>query len=195
MPGTILLLNGASSSGKSSIMAVLQDILDAPFLDAGLDKFIWMLPGRYLNRPLWDDVLGLATAAGAVGRPLISGMHRAIAALAWAGNCVLADHVLVEKEWVGECAELFCELPAYFIGVYCPLAVLEERETARRDRTLGQARAQFPLVHAAGVYDLLVDTSVHSAEACARQIQARLTSGAPPQAFRQIRRQRARQPD
>lgn len=63
-PGTIILLNGASSAGKTSIVTALQDMLDAPFLDAGIDKFIWMLPRRYRDRPLWDDVLGLAAQTG-----------------------------------------------------------------------------------------------------------------------------------
>ena len=38
LPGTIILLNGASSSGKTSILKALQDILEEPYVDAGLDK-------------------------------------------------------------------------------------------------------------------------------------------------------------
>jgi chloramphenicol 3-O phosphotransferase len=185
-PGTIILLNGASSSGKTSIVAALQDMLDAPFLDAGIDKFIWMLPRRYLNRPLWDEVLGLATQAGPVGQMLFSGMHHAIAALARAGNPVIADHVLVEPAWVAECAALFADLPALFVGVHCPLPVLEEREATRRDRTLGQARAQFHWVHAHALYDLEIDTSLADAAACAAQIKQRLIDGPPPTAFRRL---------
>jgi chloramphenicol 3-O phosphotransferase len=187
-PGTIILLNGTSSSGKSSIVRALQDVLDEPFLDAGIDKFIWMLPRRYLDRPLWDEVLGLATEAGPVGHRLMSGMHQTIATLSRAGNNVVAEHVLVEPLWLEECARLFSDLPALFVGVRCPLAVLEQREAARKDRTLGQARAQFPLVHAHGVYDLEVDTSACSAEDCALQIKRRLEDGRPPEAFRRLRR-------
>ncbi len=142
--GTILLLNGTSSSGKTSLVKALQTLLPEPFLDAGLDRFLWMLPKRYLDRPLWDDVLGLATEAGAAGRLLATGMHHAIAELSRRGCHVVADHVLVEPAWVEECARLFHDLPAWLVGVHCPLAVLEERERARRDRTLGQAAAQFP---------------------------------------------------
>ncbi len=84
--GTIVILNGTSSSGKSSIVRALQGIFEEPYLEAGLDKFLWMLPKRYLNRPLWDEVLGLADRAGPVGHRLVSGMHQAIAALSRAGN-------------------------------------------------------------------------------------------------------------
>ncbi len=182
--GTILFLNGASSSGKTTLLETLQNRLDAPFLNMGIDKFIWMMPDRYLDRPLWDDVLGKATEAGQTGHTLFSGMHHAIAAAARRGNNILADHVLVEKAWVEECAKLFVELPAYLVGIHCPLEVLEQRERERKNRTLGQARAQFELVHRCSVYDLELDTSILTPEECASRIIARLET--LPQAFRRL---------
>jgi len=179
------MLNGASSSGKTCILEALQTMLAEPYLNAGIDKFIWMLPGRYLDRPLWDDVLGRATDAGEMGQRLFSGMHRAIATLSRAGLNVVADHVLVEPAWVQDCAALFADLPAYLIGICCPLEVLEQRERVRKDRTLGQARAQFERVHAHGVYDLAVDTAQAGPEECARMIQEHIRTH-PPQAFRRI---------
>jgi chloramphenicol 3-O-phosphotransferase/GNAT superfamily N-acetyltransferase len=181
--GTIILLNGTSSSGKTTLLEALQKSLDEPFLNAGIDKFIWMLPERYLDRPLWDDVLGRATDAGEMGQRLFSGMHRAIATLSRAGLNVVADHVLVEPAWVDECAALFANLPAYLIGVRCPLDVLEQRERDRKDRTLGQARAQFERVHAfVKAYDLEVDTSLLSPAECARLIREHIQHN-PPRAF------------
>lgn len=151
IPGPIILLNGASSAGKTSILQALQEVLDAPYLNAGIDKFLFMLPDRYLERPLWDEVLGLTTQAGPLGRPgplgsqLISGMHHAIAALARAGNPVIADHVLIEPCWLRECAQLFCDLPTFFVGVRCPLEILEAREQARGNRTSARPRRSFLL--------------------------------------------------
>lgn len=182
--GRIIVLNGTSSSGKSSLLKALQELLDEPYLDAGIDRFIWMLPRRYLQQPLWDDVLGSADHAGETGRRLVSGMHHAAVALARTGNNVLIDHVLVEPAWVREAAVLFAPLPAYLIGVRCPLAVLEQREQARADRTLGQARKQAALVHAYEVYDLEVDTSRLRPEEGARLIRQRLETA--PFAFRQL---------
>ncbi len=184
--GTIILLNGTSSSGKTSVVRALQEVLNEPFLEAGIDKFLWMLPGRYLNRPLWDDVLGLAVQAGEVGERLISGMHHAIAVLSRAGNNVVADHVLVEPRWLQECAALFSDLPAYLIAVRCPLAILEQREQTRVNRTPGQAKAQYARVHAHGVYDLEVDTGQLSPIDCALRIKVRLDSSSPPTALRRI---------
>jgi chloramphenicol 3-O phosphotransferase len=185
-PGTIILLNGASSSGKTSIVKALQHILEEPYVDAGLDKFLWMLPARYLERPLWDEVLGLADRAGPLGHQLVSGMHQAIAALSLAGNNVIADHVLVEPDWLRQCIRLFSPLPAFFVGVRCPLEVLEQREQARRNRTWGQARVQYDLVHAHGIYDLDVDTSISSPEECAQKIRERIRYGDPPFAFKRL---------
>jgi chloramphenicol 3-O phosphotransferase len=184
--GTIVFLNGASSSGKTSILRALQDLLEEPYLEAGIDKFIFMLPERYLERPLWDDVLGLATCAGETGHSLVRGMHRAILSLARAGCNVLADHVLVEPAWLCDCASLFDSLPAYLVGVRCPLEVLVERERSRKNRTLGQAAAQFKAVHAHAVYDVEVDTSVLNPQECAGRICEYLASGQPPQALRRL---------
>jgi chloramphenicol 3-O phosphotransferase len=182
--GTIIFINGTSSSGKTSIVQALQDVLVEPYLEAGIDKFIWMLPKRYLDRPLWDDVLGLADRAGEAGRVLVRGMHSAILALSGAGCNVIADHVLVDPAWAKECATMFSRLPAYLIGVQCPLEVLEQREHSRRNRTLGQAKLQFPVIHKYVTYDLDVDTSLINPQECALRIQSRLNE--PPQALRHM---------
>lgn len=186
--GKIIMLNGTSSSGKSTLLKALQLATPEPYLDAGIDKFIWMLPARYLDRPLWDDILGEADRAGEHGHRLFSGMHHAMAALSRCGNNVLADHVLVERAWLDECARLFADLPAYLIGVRCPLDVIEAREASRRDRTLGQARKQFDVVHAHGCYDLEVDTSVMDVNECVQRIVQHVDESAPA-AFVRIAKQ------
>ncbi len=186
MAGNIIILNGASSSGKTSIVKAFQALMEAPYIDAGLDRFLWMLPARYLERPLWDDVLGLAERAGDMGHQLVTGMHQSIAALSRSGLNVVADHVLVEEAWLRECAVLFADLPAWLVGVRCPLEVLEQREKLRRDRTLGQARLQHDPVHRHGIYDLEVDTSIQSPEECAREIKKRIENGIASCAFGSI---------
>jgi chloramphenicol 3-O phosphotransferase len=129
-------------------------------------------------------VLGLATEAGQTGFRLFSGMHQAIAVTAQAGNNIVADHVLVEPVWAQECARLFSPLPAYLVGVQCPLEVLEQRERDRKDRTLGQACAQFEVIHKYVQYDLEVDTSRFSPDECAIRIIERIQS--PAEAFRRM---------
>jgi len=69
--GTGFFLNGTFNSGKSTLIEGLQDSLSEPCLEMGLDKTIWMLPKRYLNQPLWNEVLGKANAAGELGHQLV----------------------------------------------------------------------------------------------------------------------------
>ncbi len=200
LAGDIVILNGASSAGKTSILKALQETLETPYLDAGIDRFLWMLPGRYLDAPLWHQVFDyswqpdgaerqLAIKAGPLGHQLMTGMHKAIAALALAGNHVIADHVLIERQWVRECAALFAGLRAFLIGIHCPLEILEQRERARQDRTLGQARAYLDKVHAHSMYDLEIDTSLMDPLASAVQIKRRIQDKTAPQAFSMLNEQ------
>ncbi len=187
-PATIVVLNGVAGAGKTSISRALQARADRPFLNAGIDTFLGMLPERYLERPLWEDVLGRFDRPGPVGQALVSGMHHAVAKLSRAGNAVVVDHVLLEPAWWAECGRLYRDLPAYVIGVHCPLDVLLRRERERADRvaTVGEAELQFPIVHADAVYDLELDTSTLTPEQCAEQILRRIESGHPPSAFREL---------
>jgi chloramphenicol 3-O phosphotransferase len=135
---TIIFLNGASSSGKTCIIKAIQGRSPIPFLDLGLDKFVWMLPKQYLDVPVWHEVFtyefeedGMTIRvihSAPLGDRLISTMHRCILTTSQAKMSILADHVLLEESWVEECADLFHSENAYLIGVRCPLEVLEERE-------------------------------------------------------------------
>src|SRR5213075_2213419 len=106
-------------------------VLDEPYLLAGIDAFLFMLPSQYLNAPLWgqvfeyvwspgDDPRIIAIKAGPLGHRLVSGMHHAVAALARQGNNIILDHVLLHEEWLRECAELFRNYNVLFVGVVCP---------------------------------------------------------------------------
>lgn len=185
-PGHVVILNGTSSAGKSSLAKALQAQSPVPYLHLGIDTMVFALPKRYLNPPLWQEVFQytwpepgtLVIEAGPLGHQLISGLHDAVAALAQAGNNVIVDHVLLEPRWVQECAQRLGGLPALLVGVYCPLAIVEQRERDRQDRTLGQARAQFDKVHAHGLYDVTVDTSLATPEACAAQLSPHINPSA-----------------
>ena len=67
---------------------------------------------------------------------------------------------------------VFAPYPLLSVGVRCPLDEVIRREAARRNRTLGQARAHFESVHAHVGYDVEVDTSAANPEACAEVIAA-----------------------
>lgn len=60
--GQVVLLNGVSSSGKTSVSAELQAILARPFLRAGIDTFWPMIPE------------GLVAFDPPVGHPAVQGL-------------------------------------------------------------------------------------------------------------------------
>jgi phospho-2-dehydro-3-deoxyheptonate aldolase len=69
--GSVILLNGASSAGKSTLANAVQDVMDAPYLHLGIDLFFDALPQRYVAR------LGVARAVAdqiASGEPGIIGV-------------------------------------------------------------------------------------------------------------------------
>ena len=69
--GSIILLNGTSSAGKSTLAKAVQDVMDAPYLHLGIDLFFDALPQRYVAR------LGVASAVAdqvASGEPGIIGV-------------------------------------------------------------------------------------------------------------------------
>ncbi|MBI5667052.1 MAG: AAA family ATPase [Chloroflexi bacterium] len=152
----IILLNGTSSSGKSTLAKALQNTFDTPYLHVGIDTFIFMLPKAYLNPPLWYTVFeyhwqpdgSLIITTGPLGHQLMAAMHEAIAGLARAGFNIIVDHVMLEAAWLDDCVRLLRDFDVTFVGVRCRLAVVEQREWERKDRTLGQAKAQYSVVHA-----------------------------------------------
>lgn len=188
MQPQLILLNGTSSAGKSSTIQCLQEKLSQPYLDMGLDKFLYMLPDQYMKQPLWKDVWD-HTSAGELGNRLMSGMHHSMFSMINRGNLVVADHVLIEKNWVSELADLFHNQHAYFIGIHCPLEILEQREIDRKDRTLGSAKAQYPIVHQWTHYDLTIDSSLSSPEQSADKIIEFIASGKSPVGFVKTREQ------
>ncbi len=184
--GTIIILNGTSSAGKTSLVHELQKIMPEPFLEAGIDIFLCMLPRRYFHQPLWDEVLGKANQSGKMGHELVIGMYQTALTLSNMGMNILMDHVLIEPEWIKKCAETFQDSPAYLIGVRCPIDIVEQREATRQERTPGQARKQIEIIHDHLVYDFEVDTSRHTIESGAKAIKAFLDTGIPPMAIKKL---------
>lgn len=185
--GRIILINGTSSSGKSTLVNGLQATLPDLWLEMGIDRFAYALPGRVLGQPTWPQLFQYVRSGGRVegpftiettplGQQFVSGMHATAAALADAGLNVIVDHVLLEGAWLDECARRWAAFDVLFVGVRCPLEVVLKRELERKDRTLGQAEAQFAVVHTWRAYDVEVDTSILSPDEAAAQVRGALES-------------------
>lgn len=161
----IVILDGTSSSGKTSGAHALQRRSARPFLHASLDTFTDMF--------LWSAITDaeIRQRCHAVG---VSNFHRVPPLLTSSEFPVVVDHVFERREWYEACRAALVGKPQLWVGVKCRLEIAKAREAARKDRRIGLAEYQFSRVHENRTHDLEVDTSPASAERCADQILSRL---------------------
>jgi chloramphenicol 3-O phosphotransferase len=170
----LLVLNGVSSAGKTSIARCFQHIAPEPWLLTGIDTLLLSLPVR-----LRDSEAGLKVKSDgtvAVG-PEFRAPERAwmlgTAATARAGTNVIVDEVFLggaasQARW----RDAAGDVPVRFVAVRCATEVAARRELARGDRVVGLAEWQAPLVHEGVEYDFAVDTTSTESMACAEAIAA-----------------------
>ena len=200
----IILLNGTSSAGKTTLARKLQSILPDPWLYMALDQFRDGMAPQYrgLNAPEGSDgARGLNVVPvhptegtpyteiryGDVGHTTVLGMHRACAAVADAGNNLIIDDVICERTFLDDYIRVLPHDRTFFVGVQCQESELARREAQRPGRFLGTATGMMLSCHRHGIYDLSVDTSATNPENCARQIVRRIGK-ARPTAFGQLAR-------
>jgi len=194
----LILVNGPSSAGKSTLCRALQGAIAAPYLVTGFDDFIFMSAPRYFtgadtfaqdetnrltelgvemavtSKP--GEPLSVEARFGPVFRALIDGMAPAVRALVDAGNPVIFDHVLHDRSMYDSYLAASAGLDTVTVGVTCPLDVLEARERSRGDRVQGRARGLYDVVHSFCDYDVTVDTGTATPERCVAQILDALTA-------------------
>ncbi len=206
--GQIIILNGAPRSGKSSIVTVIQDTFDGPWMNLGVDVFArGVTPKRY------QPGVGLRPGPGpGVGgdkpelEPLVpvfyAALYESIAAHSRLGLNVVSDgghHGAIHPRVLGDCARRLAGLPVLFVGVRCPIEEIMKRrnESQPGGYVVGAPDEPVPPpvllwqeeVHKPGIYDLEVDTSLLSPQECAEQIRRRLAEGPPGTAFQRLAEQ------
>jgi chloramphenicol 3-O phosphotransferase len=169
--GQIILLNGASSSGKSSIARELQAQLAAPFLHLSIDHLrdSGALP---LERFRSGEFAWIEHR-----EEFFIGFERAVAAFASAGNNLIVEYIVETDVWMARLQGAFGGLDIFFVAVHCPLEELKRREAARGDRPLGGARRDFGAVHRHCAYDFEVDATLPPAVNASRIIEALAARG------------------
>lgn len=153
MLGKIILINGASSSGKSTLARALQKKIDEPFWHFSFDHLreSGVLP---FDRVRKGDFVWTAM------RPAVfQGFHDTLPALAGAGNNLIVDHIIETRAWMSSLLDLLGSFDVYFVGIHCPLVELERRERARGNRRIGEARNDFETIHELASYDLELDST------------------------------------
>jgi len=162
--GRVILLNGASSAGKSTLARNLQLLLKEAAMIFSMDDYLAMSRGKH------------ETALDAVresGLPFIESFHATIAEAARKGALVIVDHVIGEsRRWIQDLLNRLDGIPRILVRVECRQDVLLERERRRTDRTPAPAHAQR---QHAGIYrhfphDFSIDTSADTPRKCAMRL-------------------------
>ena len=206
--GRVVLLNGSSSAGKTTLARALQRTWPRPLQHIALDQFRDGMAGRYrgmnsapgepgalgLNVVPAHTPAGVATELrfGDVGRRMLKAMRRAAAAFAATGVDVVLDDLLLEPCFLHDYLVVLATFPVTFVGVRCDLATVNRREAARPGRFPGTAAAHFARVHAGCVYDVEVDTATHRPRECAARVLAAAREPPQPTAFERMRMVRRR---
>lgn len=183
--GTVIILNGSSCAGKSSIIEAFQKKQDTPWLAVGLDGFfVRVLPAKYFTheKPEHHSVLHCVPSqengkrlftlvVGPDGQKVIRGMHRAIAAYALAGNNVVVDYIQYDPAWMVDLKNVLKDINVVWVGVTASLETLEQREKERgRPQVEGHVRSHYHTVHQGIKYDVMLNTDELAPEAAAEKI-------------------------
>lgn len=148
----VIVLNGTSSAGKSSLSRALQVLAKRPLMHVQMDTFLGMQPARMNNHPdgiLFSPVDGavlpeIAIETGAYGHRVLDGLRRSIAAMADAGLDLVVDDVWLGYGEQRAYADLLAAHEVRFVGIRASLEACEARERAGRPRHRSGALAVQP---------------------------------------------------
>jgi chloramphenicol 3-O phosphotransferase len=181
MGGICIVLNGASSSGKTSIALALRERWRGPLQISGIDTFLKCqaetffgdgspAPGFAWIPTVVDGAPAFDIVAGPLGRGLQQAAQRFWRACADQGLDQVVDDVWLTAEQALSFKSVMAGTDVLWVGVRCPIEVIEQRERDRGDRFIGQGRGHAHLVHRWTDYDVEVDTSRLSPPECASTI-------------------------
>jgi len=156
--GKIILLNGASSSGKTTIALELQKLLPEPFLHFSFDHLrdgnILPMPRIQSGEFEWLEMRSSVFEA----------YHRSLAAMAESGCNVLADHIIESEGWRAQLQQLLQPFDVFIVAVKCPPDILQLRERQRGDRNTGDALRDAETCYDFCRHDFTVDSSFPAAQ-------------------------------
>jgi chloramphenicol 3-O phosphotransferase len=194
-PGQIVILNGAPRSGKSSIVAAIQESFPGVWVNLGVDVFT-----QCITPPRYRPGIGLRPGGErpeveALVPALYAALYSSVAAFSRQGLNVVVDvghHEAYSRPLrvLTDAARRLSGLPVLFVGVLCPVNVVMARRNAGEEGregtyVTGEPSGEVPVpvlrwqeeVHRGNDYDLVVDTSQLSPHQCAELIWQRLEQG------------------
>jgi len=166
--GKIIILNGVSSVGKTTLAKALQDKLPQPYFHMDVDVFCLMAPDleRFYNS---DDY--------SLQHNFASNMFDVVKMYSDRGFNLIVPCVFLEGYgFMEKCVTSLHSYPVLFTHVTCNLDELRRRERERGDRQIGSTESMFSALIPKDVYDITVDTFNFSTEECANIIAEKINS-------------------
>lgn len=164
--GRIILLNGVSSSGKTTLSKTLQERFPDQYFLFPVDILNEISPQK--------GSLSYNVRFTADPKPVMSAIFGCVKTFSDNGLNVIVDTVFAKNAHMAldNCLNVFpdCDYPVLFVHVTCPLEELRRRERERGDRKIGWGESLLSILDPQDTYDLVVDTFNETLEECADRI-------------------------
>lgn len=189
---TVIIVNGGSSAGKTSMCQAFQDLSPEPFFLLGIDMFWFTMPPKEVNLQTctnsfyqWveeteHDKSYFRIIPGKLLNESMLARYKAMAAYLERGMNVIADEVFWTREWLLESLSTFAPYRTFYVGVYCDDAEISRREVQRGDRYCGWARGSQIYSHKYTSYDLTIDSTARTPNECAQILLDYLNTNPAP---------------
>ena len=166
--GTIIYLNGVTSTGKTTIVEALRATEHSDFY--------------YLSDDLFEDhIIDIEYTAPGYWQKLSEAvflMYKTARLFSDNGKTVVIDSMLMESPEFGphykRMLDIFDGYPLILVHVHCPLEICRQRNLKRSDRHEFQSAEQSEVMAKNVRYDLDLDTSLLTPEQCALVINKHL---------------------
>ena len=165
--GYVVILNGVSSTGKTTLARAMQRVSNELIVHISLDDHLMALPCEWRSN---------AFLLASVVPMVVQNVFTSAAFYAQRGVNVVVDIVLQERKWVIDFIEILHECQVLCVGLFCPCDELERREK-QRDAPTDRLSSQMNRVHEFMFYDHKFDTSKQSSDECAEEVLGLLKAG------------------
>ena len=192
----IILLNGTSSSGKTTIAKSMQEQYSGIFLLYGIDSVVQnAFPVKCDYPPFNKDAIQVIVnkvdgqpVAKLIISPFMYPVYKAAVSfyqrLSQLGYDIIVDEVLFDENRINQYFELLRDEKIYFVGVKPQKEVAIQREIERKDRFRGFAAGLYDEVYnSLFTYDLVIDSGQSTPEKSASEILRFLRENKNPKGF------------
>ena len=190
----LVAITGPAAVGKSTVARALQSelarrgelwlVIELDLFGRGLPRE-WVAMGSHVGRYAASGFTyaraedgSVALELGADGQRVLAAFHRSVAAVVRSGVNVVCETIVYDEEDWSDWSAALRGVPARWVNLRAPVAVLEDRESSDRSRVFrGLARGMSARA-TVGAYDVEADTSAEPAAAVVERIVASLPAEA-----------------